>query len=60
MNVSERVEKLEKRANAQRREWPSYVSFKTRAELDAYSGPPVKGYIGVSPDDWPGKAATNE
>ena len=57
--LEQRVEQLESKATP-KAAGPLYVSFATAAEAEAYTGPPVKGYIGVSPDDWPAKTEVPE
>ena len=56
--LEKRVERLEGRTGTAD-DGPPYVAFPTLEEYAAwvaeYDGPPVKTYVGVSPDDWPGK-----
>ena len=50
--LTQRVEQLEAKVVTED-DALMYVSFATLAEAEEYDGPRVKGYIGISPDDWP-------
>ena len=50
--LTQRVEQLEAKVVTED-DALMYVSFATLAEAEEYDGPPVKGYVCVSPDDWP-------
>ena len=56
--LTQRVEQLEAKVVTED-DAPLYVSFATLAEAEAaaeageHGGPRAKGYVGISPDDWP-------